>query len=160
MIEVVLADETATERLGARFAELVRERPGGMVYLRGDLGAGKTTLMRGLLRSLGVRGTVRSPTYTLIESYEVGDRVICHADLYRLQAPAELYALGLDDYPLPQTWWWVEWPERGAGVLPAADISIELQVATGGRLALIDGRRDAAWLQENLSGNKGNLGQL
>jgi tRNA threonylcarbamoyladenosine biosynthesis protein TsaE len=160
MISVPLADEKATERLGARLAGLVRERPGGMVYLRGDLGAGKTTLMRGLLRSLGVRGAVRSPTYTLIESYEIGNRVICHADLYRLQEPAELYALGLDDYPPSQTWWWIEWPERGAGVLPAADISIELQMATGGRRALIDGTRDASWLQENLSGNKGGLGQL
>jgi len=156
VITLPLADEAATEQLGARFADLVRTVPAGMVYLRGDLGAGKTTLVRGLLRSLGARGTVRSPTYTLVEPYEIGGITFCHADLYRLREPAELYALGLEEYPPSQTWWWVEWPERGAGVLPVADIDIELQTAPSGRLALIDGRRDMAWLQQNLRRNKGN----
>jgi tRNA threonylcarbamoyladenosine biosynthesis protein TsaE len=109
-----------------------------MVYLLGELGAGKTSLVRGLLRALGVDGPVPSPTYTLVEPYRVAGRSLLHADLYRLQDPAELYQLGIEEQPPTQAWWWVEWPERGAGVLPPADAVIELSVAGGGRRAAIE----------------------
>jgi tRNA threonylcarbamoyladenosine biosynthesis protein TsaE len=136
-MRIDLQDAAATEGLGSRLAEWVRARPGGMVYLEGALGAGKTTLMRGLLRALGVTGPVRSPTYTLVEPYEIAGRRLLHADLYRLGDPRELYALGLEDDPPAQTWWWVEWPERGAGVLPTADGRVQLIASGAGREASI-----------------------
>jgi tRNA threonylcarbamoyladenosine biosynthesis protein TsaE len=138
VIRVALTDAAATEALGARLAQWVRSKPGGMVYLKGPLGAGKTTLMRGLLRALGVKGPIRSPTYTLVEPYEVAGRRLLHADLYRLAAADELRALGLDDDPPSQAWWWVEWPEHGTGVLPPADVRIELRQSGAGREALIE----------------------
>lgn len=125
---IVLADAAATERVGAALAQALTARPGTIVYLRGDLGAGKTTLARGWLRALGVSGPIRSPTYTLIEPYRCNERDVLHMDLYRLQDPDELDALGLDDYPPRQSDWLVEWPERGAGRLPAADLELNLQV--------------------------------
>ncbi len=135
---ITLADAAATEALGASLAAWVRARPGGLVELEGTLGVGKTTLMRGLLRALGVTGTIRSPTYTLIEPYDVVGRRLLHADLYRLADPRELYALGLEDDPPPLSWWWVEWPERGAGVLPLPVARVHLTVAGGSREAAIE----------------------
>jgi len=136
-LRIHLPNATATEALGARLAAWVRAQPGGLVYLEGELGAGKTTLMRGLLRELGVQGAIRSPTYTLVEPYEAAGRRLLHADLYRIEDPAELYALGLDDLPPPLAWWWVEWPQRGAGVLPAPLARIQLSAAGAGREALV-----------------------
>lgn len=135
---VALADAAATEALGASLAAWVRALPGGIVELEGALGAGKTTLMRGLLRALGVTGTIRSPTYTLVEPYDAGGRRLLHADLYRLGDPRELYALGLEDDPPSQAWWWVEWPGLGAGVLPEPDARVHLVAAGEGRDALIE----------------------
>jgi tRNA threonylcarbamoyladenosine biosynthesis protein TsaE len=137
VVRINLQDAAATEALGADLGDWVRSQPGGMVYLEGVLGAGKTTLMRGLLRALGVSGPIRSPTYTLIEPYEVAGRRLLHADLYRLGDPRELFALGLEDDPPSQTWWFVEWPERGAGVLPPADARIQLTASGAGREASI-----------------------
>jgi tRNA threonylcarbamoyladenosine biosynthesis protein TsaE len=119
-----------TEAFGGRLAVA---RPAGMalsaIYLRGDLGAGKTTLARGFVRASGVSGPVRSPTYTLVEVYETPGVSIVHLDLYRLQNPAELEPLGLREWARPGYVWLIEWPERGDGQLPAPDLSVTL---TGG----------------------------
>lgn len=137
-----LADAAATESLGAMLAAWMADRAGGIIYLHGPLGAGKTTLARGLLRALGVVGTIRSPTYTLLEPYTVDGRELLHLDLYRLASPDELAGLGLDDYPPTQCWWLVEWPERGAGWLPAPLLKVTLQPDGPGRRVTLAG--DAA----------------
>ncbi|MGH8443689.1 MAG: tRNA (adenosine(37)-N6)-threonylcarbamoyltransferase complex ATPase subunit type 1 TsaE [Solimonas sp.] len=119
-----LADAEATEAFGAAVAAWLRARRGAVLFLRGDLGAGKTTFARGLLRALGVSGAVRSPTYTLLEPYEIGGRTVLHMDLYRLQDPEELVALGARDYAPDSSVWIVEWPERGTGFLPAPTLDL------------------------------------
>ncbi len=126
-----LPSPAATEALGARLAGAVA--PGSIVYLCGELGAGKTTLVRGWLRALGHTGAVRSPTYTLVEPYTVGDRQIVHLDLYRLADSGELEFLGLRDFLDGRTVVLVEWPERGRGVLPPPDLTVELRYAGEGR---------------------------
>ncbi|HZR36987.1 MAG TPA: tRNA (adenosine(37)-N6)-threonylcarbamoyltransferase complex ATPase subunit type 1 TsaE [Nevskia sp.] len=128
-----LDDAAATEAAGARLARLLAARPGLVVFLHGDLGAGKTTLVRGWLRALGVTGPIRSPTYTLVEPYELDGRSLLHLDLYRLSAAAELEQLGVYDTPPESSVWLVEWPERGDGELPPPDLSIFLQVSGTGR---------------------------
>jgi tRNA threonylcarbamoyladenosine biosynthesis protein TsaE len=125
----LLPDTAATEALGtALAAPLARASRDGavIVYLEGPLGAGKTTLARGLLKGLGHTGRVRSPTFTLLEPYELGSRQVIHLDLYRLTDPGELDYLGLEDLVVPGAIVLVEWPERGAGRLPAADLLIAL----------------------------------
>ena len=119
---VSLADESATLDLGASLAEALREWPNGLVvFLEGNLGAGKTTLCRGLLRGLGHSGAVKSPTYTLVEPYELGGRTLNHFDLYRLGDPEELEYMGIRDYFKAGDVCVIERPERGAGVLPEPD---------------------------------------
>ncbi|MEK6805168.1 MAG: tRNA (adenosine(37)-N6)-threonylcarbamoyltransferase complex ATPase subunit type 1 TsaE [Pseudomonadota bacterium] len=138
MIRLELADAAATERLGQGLAQAFARRRGLVMDLVGDLGAGKTTLARGLLRQLGVSGAIRSPTFTLLEPYSIGDSTLIHLDLYRLNHPRELENLGLRDYPPEQTWWLVEWPERGAGYLPRADVRVRLQHAGATRIAELE----------------------
>lgn len=134
-----LADPAATESLGARLAS--RIRPGAVVYLQGDLGAGKTTLVRGFLRTLGHQGAVRSPTYTLVESYPVeNDRLIHHLDLYRLADPEELEWIGIRDLLTTNAICLIEWPGQGAGVLPPADLIIQLESEGCGRKATLQYR--------------------
>jgi tRNA threonylcarbamoyladenosine biosynthesis protein TsaE len=125
--DVELADAEATEAFGAEIARGLRSRRGAVLFLRGELGAGKTTLARGFLRALGVSGAVRSPTYTLLEPYDLGDRMALHMDLYRLQDPEELVALGVRDFSPEHSYWIVEWPERGAGFLPEPTLDIEMR---------------------------------
>lgn len=134
MTEIWLADADATARLGE---DLARSRPAhGVVHLRGDLGAGKSTLARALLRALGVTGTIRSPTYTLVERYPLpAGGEAWHLDLYRIGDPGELEFLGLDADEV--TLWLVEWPERGRGALPAADLLVDLAVSGEGRRAQV-----------------------
>ncbi len=139
----LLRSAAETEALGASLAPLVKRYPGGVLYLEGALGAGKTTLTRGLLRALGVRGSIRSPTYTLLEPYEIENRPLLHLDLYRLNDPRELEQIGLRDYSPSQCWWLVEWPERGAGFLPPPDLRIALSHESGGRSAVWSGMRAA-----------------
>ena len=117
-----------------------------MIYLHGDLGTGKTTLARGILRGLGHQGPARSPTYTLIEPYEIGPRRAYHLDLYRLADPEELEYLGLRDFLSDEALWLVEWPERGAGLLPAADLSIAIDYLSQGRRLTLTARSEAGLL--------------
>jgi tRNA threonylcarbamoyl adenosine modification protein YjeE len=117
-----------------------------VLHLAGDRGAGKSTLARALLRSLGVEGPIRSPTYTLVERYAVPGGEAWHLDLYRIADPGELEFLGLD--PAEATLWLVEWPERGTGSLPPADLLVELDHSPDGREGRLTGLSSAgdAWL--------------
>jgi len=137
--ELKLENAGATEALGARLAAAIAAADGASlcVFLRGELGAGKTTLTRGLLRGLGHLGRVPSPTYTLVEPYELAGRRLWHLDLYRLGEPAELEYLGLGEMTGPRSVLLVEWPERGESYLPDSDLQIELKVIPDGRTALM-----------------------
>ncbi len=127
-----LRDAAATEQLGAQLAASVTP---AVVYLIGDLGAGKTTLVRGLVHALGYTGKVRSPTYTLVEPYECERCPVFHLDLYRLADAEELEWLGLRDMLEQPALLLIEWPERGTGVLPAADLTVYMDYAGSGREA-------------------------
>ena len=132
-----LPDTAATEALGGRLAAGLA--PGSTVWLLGDLGAGKTTLVRGFLRARGHRGAVKSPTYTLVESYPLADgTTVHHLDLYRLGDPEELEWVGLRDLLGPDSICLIEWPERGAGFLPPPDMVIRLDFENGHRRARIE----------------------
>lgn len=144
MTALVLRSAEDTTALGAAIAAALADRPGGVIYLRGPLGAGKTTVARGLLRALGVRGPIRSPTYTLLEPYELPGRLLVHLDLYRLADERELEPLGLRDYPPERCWWLIEWPERAAGRLPPADLDVTLSHDGGQRRAALGGPCAAA----------------
>lgn len=137
-LDLHLHDPSATDALGAALAQAWRAQgqPRLVVYLHGDLGAGKSTLARAWLRALGVSGAIRSPTYTLVERYALGDAhaeaaAALHIDLYRIAGAGELEYLGLTD--ADAALWLVEWPERGQGALPAADLEIALGVDGDGR---------------------------
>lgn len=145
MFDLLLSDTAATETLGARLARTLPER--AVVHLHGDLGAGKSTLARALLRALGVTGTIRSPTYTLVEQYALpADGLAVHMDLYRIGHPGELEFLGLD--PAGARLWLVEWPERGGGALPPVDLEIHLALEGAGRRCRLQPRTPAGvqWL--------------
>lgn len=126
-----LPDEAATISYGRALA--ARLEPGALVYLSGDLGAGKTTLVRGILRGLGHSGSVKSPTYTLLEPYELQTFAVYHFDFYRIGDARELEFIGIDELMDSDAVKLVEWPERGAGHIPAADVQITLQVENEGR---------------------------
>lgn len=123
-----------TEALGAQL--LGTPAPGEtacrVVFLRGELGSGKSTFARGALRKLGVPGAIKSPSYTLLEIYELPAITAVHLDLYRLRDAEELENLGLADYHRPGFLWLVEWPERAAGRLPAADLLLHFSIGTDG----------------------------
>ena len=133
--EQFLPDEEATLRFAARMARnLPQSKQPFVLYLQGDLGTGKTTLTRGMLRQLGERGAVRSPTYGLIAEYATPSGAVLHLDLYRLRSPRELQQLGLADYLPGSRLWLIEWPELAEGEgLPPADAQILLGVAGQGR---------------------------
>jgi tRNA threonylcarbamoyladenosine biosynthesis protein TsaE len=130
-LEQFLADDQATQDFGARLAACCRG--GLLVFLHGDLGAGKTTLVRGFLRAAGCSGPVKSPTYTLIESYSSQRGSFYHLDLYRLSDAEELEWIGARDLFDDEQVCLIEWPEQGAGFLPAPDLHVYLQVEAGGR---------------------------
>jgi len=144
-------DESAMVSLGARLGKICE--PGLVVYLQGDLGAGKTTFCRGFIQSLGHTGAVKSPTYTLVEPYQLAKMQIFHFDLYRLGDPEELEFMGIRDYFGDFSVCLVEWPERGLGALPSADLVITIgREGQGRRLvcaaASEAGRRVVARIQK------------
>lgn len=124
-MNITVCDDTVMRLLGGKLALACRDD--AVIYLRGELGAGKTTLVRGFIHGMGYRGTVKSPTYTLIEPYEAGERRIYHLDLYRVKDADELNYLALRDLAEDHAVMLVEWPERGTGLLPPADIVIDIE---------------------------------
>jgi tRNA threonylcarbamoyladenosine biosynthesis protein TsaE len=132
-LRLLLPAPADTDALGAALARALPDVP-VVAWLQGDLGAGKSTLARALLRELGVTGAIRSPTYTLVERYPFAGGEAAHLDLYRIAGAGELDFLGLDELRDARLWL-VEWPERGAGALPAADLLVRLGIEGGGRFA-------------------------
>ena len=147
-LQLFLADPAATEALGVRLAATMPPR--AVVFLGGDLGAGKSSLARAMLRSLGVLGSIRSPTYTLVERYplEVGEAA--HLDLYRIAEAAELEFLGLQEISAEARLLLVEWPERAAAALPPADLELHLAVMDCGRTVELrgSGASGLGWLNK------------
>ncbi len=130
-ITVTLADEADTAAFAARFAETLQ--PGLVIFLRGDLGAGKTTLVRALLRALGHRGRVKSPSYALVEHYEVSGLHLRHFDLYRFRDAAEWESAGFRDEFDGSNVCLIEWPEKAHGLLPQEDVAIVFDILPHGR---------------------------
>jgi len=133
--EFALPDADATAALGEALAATRPAR--AVVFLHGELGAGKSTLARAWLRALGVTGAIKSPTYALVERYPIPGGEAAHLDLYRLAAAAELDFLGLDELAAEATLWLVEWPERGAPRLPPPDLHLALAADGAGRRAVL-----------------------
>jgi tRNA threonylcarbamoyladenosine biosynthesis protein TsaE len=127
-----LQNTEETEQFGAELYDSLS--PQSVVYLRGQLGAGKTTLVRGYLRAAGYLGTVKSPTYNLVEEYSINGRKIFHFDLYRLNDPEELEYIGINDYFMQDSVCFIEWPDNGKGFLPDPDLEISLSLQGSGRL--------------------------
>jgi len=130
-ISILLADENATLGLAQRLA--ARLKPGMVIYLHGDLGAGKTTLVRGMLNALGYGGRVKSPTYTLVEPYRAGGLELRHFDLYRLRDEDEWEAAGFRDEFDGQNIFFIEWPDNAQGLIPQADMEIAFEILEHGR---------------------------
>ena len=144
MLRAFLPDEAATLALGAALAQSLE--PGLTIYLRGELGAGKTTLVRGVLRALGHPGPVKSPTYTLVEVYEVSRLHLHHFDFYRFREPREWIDAGFRESFNGRNVSLIEWPERAGGMLPPADVEIALELHGAGR--------NAALTSNSLAGQK------
>ena len=141
-----MPDAEATAALGAALA--AGAAPGRALHLRGDLGAGKTTLVRGLLRALGHAGRVKSPTYTLVEPYSLPSLHFYHFDFYRFKDRSEWSSSGFRDYFNPQAFCVVEWPEKAGDLLGPPDLDVLLQFSSEGRTARLEARSEAgrSWL--------------
>jgi len=145
-LNLSLPDEAATLRLGEALAPGIG--PGRVIHLRGELGAGKTTVARGLLRALGYAGRVKSPTYAVVEPYTLSRLHLYHFDFYRFSEKAEWVNSGFRDYFSPATACIVEWPERAGGLLAPPDLEIRLEIAGEARRALMEACTPAgeSWL--------------
>lgn len=135
-MQVFLKNSAETELLGALLWQVLPEKC--LVFLSGDLGVGKTTLIRGLLRAAGYSGAVRSPTYSLVEEYQLGEQYVFHFDLYRLKDPEELEWMGMDGYLSQSALCCIEWPQMGDGFLPKADVIIDMAVQADARVIEIN----------------------
>ncbi|MCK5478997.1 MAG: tRNA (adenosine(37)-N6)-threonylcarbamoyltransferase complex ATPase subunit type 1 TsaE [Methylococcales bacterium] len=130
-MKITLLNEQETEQFGSELWRILPKKC--LVFLNGDLGAGKTTLTRGVLRAAGHKSAVKSPTYTLVEEYDLASGRIFHFDLYRLKDPEELEWIGMRDYLDQQSISFIEWPELGKGYLPESDIELTLTTKGKGR---------------------------
>ena len=135
-MKIILLNEHDTEQLGSELWRVLPDK--GLVFLNGELGAGKTTLTRGVLRASGHKSAVKSPTYTLVEEYDTPKGKFFHFDLYRVKDPEELEWIGIRDYLEQQGLCFIEWPELGKGHLPVPDIVITMKAEGEGRMAEID----------------------
>ena len=152
MTTILSRDDGCTRGVGAALARTLPASPARSlrVFLKGDLGAGKTTLVRGLLQALGETRTIKSPTYSLLETYERDLWHVVHLDLYRLAEPRDLIALGLSDHDHEGSLWLIEWPERGEGGLPQADLEVALEGAASGHRIRLEARTQLGeqWLEK------------
>jgi tRNA threonylcarbamoyladenosine biosynthesis protein TsaE len=152
MMHTLCRRASDTEALGGLLARALPSPVAAprVLYLQGELGAGKTTLARGFIGGLGVPGPVKSPTYTLLELYPAGALTVVHLDLYRLNGAADIEGLGLREWAQAMHVWLIEWPERGAGRLPPADISLAFSVGAQGHDIEASARTAAgeSWLAE------------
>lgn len=135
-MQLVLENTQETEAMGAALWRALPHKC--LIFLHGDLGAGKTALVRGMLRAAGYQQTVKSPTYSLVEEYTLGDRLLYHFDLYRLKDPEELEWMGMGDYLQQSALCCIEWPEMGKEYLPDAELEINLSHQADSRLIEIN----------------------
>ncbi|MBL4583585.1 MAG: tRNA (adenosine(37)-N6)-threonylcarbamoyltransferase complex ATPase subunit type 1 TsaE [Pseudomonadales bacterium] len=135
-MEIYLNNPEATAKIGMALGTAIADKR-LVVYLQGDLGAGKTAICQAILKAYGYHGRVKSPTYTLLEPYELDNALIYHFDLYRLADPEELEFIGIRDLDADHALFLVEWPDKGAGFLPEADIELNMKVQSPGRMLYI-----------------------
>jgi tRNA threonylcarbamoyladenosine biosynthesis protein TsaE len=143
-----LADSEATIAMGNTLAQLIKNelKQGVIVYLYGELGAGKTTLTRGFVQAMGHKGNVKSPTYTLVEPYELDPWNVYHFDLYRLGDPEELEYMGIRDYFGENSCCFIEWPEKGEGLLPKPDLVITMEYVGAKRQITFESKTELSQL--------------
>ena len=136
MLQFLLNTPEETEAFGAKLFQVLPDKC--VIFLLGDLGAGKTTLVRGFMRAAGHTGTVKSPTYNIVEEYKLNKRLFFHFDLYRLVDPEELEWIGIADYLQEQSVCFIEWPEKGAGYLSSPDVILSMTTVEKGRKLVLE----------------------